>query len=125
MRLKFRALGDPAFEYFLLLRGENLVRIRRRHEIIALIEDTSDDVALVRLSGSDDGDAVLGLHRGVLKTIEPQFRLAGRRIRAVTDETILRQDRAHVAVVFNRRRFAGRHQLNRAVRNNPTDNKFQ
>ncbi len=86
--------GDPAAQRLDLGRGEGLAGLRGRHALGGVFRrDPLDQRTLVRLAGHDGAGGA-----GGLLDVEPQVGLAMLRVRAVAGETLVRQDRADVAV---------------------------
>lgn len=94
-------LADPSLEQFLLGARQRLVRLLRRHDVVARVEDAADEFALSWFAGHDGRGRILALGGGILEAVQAQLGLARRRIRAVTGKAILRKNRPHVAVVFD------------------------
>src|SRR5689334_21965842 len=99
MRLILCAAGNPLLQKVLLFRGENLVGLRWRHDVIGISRrDAADESAFLRFAGNDGGLAVFAGKDGVVKAIEPQIGFAGGGISAVARETVFGKDRPNVAI---------------------------
>ena len=110
MRLIFRALGDPAFEQFLLRGGERAIRLGRRHQLVGVGgKDVLHQLALLRFARHER----LRLQR-LRAHIQPQVGLALIRVLAVAVKAVLGQDRPDVAVELDFGR--GRRRARRALR---------
>ena len=103
MLLILRARGDPSAQRILLLRRERAFHGWRRHQFVFVSgEDTRDQFALVRLSRHERNRAGLRLLRRGVAEVEPQSALPRLVIRPVAFETVLREDRPHVAAEVRR-----------------------
>ena len=106
MGLVLRAGGNPAFEQILLLSGKDLVRLGRRHDVIRVAGiDALDQQAGIGFAGDDGRLTVLARGGCIFRPIQAQAGFAGRRIGAVTGETVLGNDGPDVAIEFD---IAGR-----------------
>ncbi len=89
-------LLHPPFQNGFLLGFENLVRFGGRHDLVTpLIEQPLDQRAFVRLAG-DNG---AGLDR-ILPAVQTQVGLAGCAVWPVAGETVFRENRSDIPVVF-------------------------
>ena len=88
MRLVDSALGHPATEKVLLSRGQGLVRLGRRHDVVLVVaKDTRDDFAFLRLARDDGGIAAIASLQCLLTDVQAQATLAGIGVEAMAMET--------------------------------------
>ena len=101
-----RALGDPATEQGGLFWGDVLVGTGRRHLLVRVFrEETDEEFAVVGFAGGDDETAV-ALAGGVVAVVEAELGLAAVGVLAVAVKTIFGEDGADVAVEFESRGLA-------------------
>src|SRR5262245_20090084 len=94
-----RALVDPAFDSLDLFFGQFVFRRRRRHHYVLILR--RDSLVEPRFRSVARRDHSRFGERALLR-VETQFRLALILVRPVTGETVVRKDRAHIAVEINR-----------------------
>ena len=94
-----RAFADPALQRFLLRRRKAAVRLRRRHEVVAIVSiDSRDELTRVRVSRNKS----LQFQRHV-PNVQPQVGLAFVRVLPVAVEAVFRENRPDVAIEVHRR----------------------
>ena len=93
-----RPACNPPAQRFLLRRGEDLVRLRRRHHFVVVgARDSQPGFRSLRRPRGDR-PPVVALRGCAFEGVETQFSLSVGRIEPVTMIAILREDRANVAV---------------------------
>ena len=103
VRLVNRAFRDPAFDRVFLLRRQLLVRLRRRHDVVAIIgKNACDDFTLLRLTRHDRHHIILRFLQRFLTNIQPQPGLPRLRIEAVAVKAGVRKNRPNIAVKADR-----------------------
>ena len=101
MLLIFRSLGDPGAQQLPLCLCERPVRRRRRHLVIRVSrENAPDQLALLRLAGDE---RLFG--QRFFPNVQAELALPFVRVRPVTKETFVRENRSDISVV---RDFFGR-----------------
>ena len=99
MPLILRALFDPPLNQVALLRRQLLVRLRRRHLLVGIgAQDAHPRIAARQIPRLDRRHAVLIRPVCALLRIQPQLRLALLRIEAMACETVVRKNRADIAI---------------------------
>ena len=102
--LILRALLDPFPQDFFVARAQLAVLLFRRHHVVLVLgRDALPHFALIRFSGQNRKRPIQFRHRRFAH-IEPQVGLAGFRVEAMASKTIVRKNRADIAVVFHFRR---------------------
>ena len=116
-------LDDPLVEQPLLVVGELLVRVGRRHHHVGVGGmQAGDQFASLWIAGRDRPYAIAVSHR-TLRGIEPQVGLAVAGIGAVAGKAVVGQDRENVAV--KPERFCARGSPAHAVRRHPAGDREQ
>ena len=101
MRFPGRAFGDPAFDQIFLVGLERLFAFGRRHDFFDIVRgDALKEGAQFRLT-FHDGWAVVALFEEAFFTIQAQFRFSATRVRTVTMETVLGENRSDIAIETN------------------------
>ena len=102
--LILRALLDPFPQDFFVALAELAVLLFRRHHVVFVLSSNAlPHFALIRFSGQYRKRPIQFRHCRFAH-IEPQVGLAGFRVEAVASKTIVRKNRADIAVVFHFRR---------------------
>ena len=95
-------LFDPRFDDGDFLLRHRLVRLRRRHLLGWIVRyEALIKLAFGRLTGNDDAHPLAAIFVRVEIIIEPQIAFAGRFVRAVAEEAIVRKNWPHVAIEFH------------------------
>ena len=99
VRLIDSALGDPSAEDRLILGGDWLLGLGRRHHVIRVVgEDAVHDFALVGLAGDDRGLAGFSFAVRGFRKVEAELTFARMFVHAVAGEAVLGQDRPDLTV---------------------------
>ena len=94
-----RALADPPLQRLLLRGRKAAVRLRRRHEVVAVVGiDSRDELTRVRISRHKS----LHLQRH-FANVQPQVGLAFVRVLPVAVKAVLRKNRPDIAIEVHRR----------------------
>ena len=92
MVIIFRPLGDPGFKGFDLLRGEYLVGLGRRHDVVRIgANEPSHHLALVDFARREHPGI-----KGILAEVEAQIAFV--LTRTMTFEAGIRENRPHIAI---------------------------
>lgn len=91
----FGSLLDPEAEGFLLFYGKSINGVEWRHVIVFILgEDAGDEFRFPGLAGNDGVEP-----GGSFEGVEPEVGFALFFIEAMTEETIVRENGANVAIV--------------------------
>ena len=105
MRFVFRALFDP-FANQCDFRGADFqMTFRRRHLLVGIgTRDAANDFALLRFAGNDGARTgfFIANGNGIFQNVEAQIRFATFRVRPVTLETTVGEERANLKIEVNR-----------------------
>ena len=117
MRLPLRPLRDPVPEQTNLRLGQALARFRRRHPVILILShDQFEQFAVFGIAPNNRGIAGFEFGQGPFLLIKTQARFAFGFVGSVTGITILREDRADIAIETDGRARLRRRSLRLAQR---------
>ena len=113
-------LGDPVVQLGFLFRGQRLAAVLRRHHVV-MIRGVDTLVERTFFRGTRHEDFVCV--KCVAEDIEPKVRLTLVAVKAVTGETVVREDRPNIPVKLDRLAAPGTRQIAQTQRQN--DNSTQ